>query len=55
MVFQNCRNNDNQILIRVSTADKDRLKKLTDKVNLPVSTLIRIAVKEFEKNYIENN
>lgn len=55
MVFQNCRNNDNQILIRVSTDDKDRLRKLADKVNLPVSTLIRIAVNEFEKNYIENN
>ena len=55
MVFQNCRNNDTQILIRVSTADKERVKKLADKVNLPVSTLIRIAVNEFEKNYIENN
>ena len=55
MVFQNCRNNDNQILIRVSTADKDRLKKLADKVNLPVSAVIRMAVNQFEKNYIENN
>ena len=55
MVFQNCRNNDTQILIRVSTEDKNRVKKLADKVNLPVSTLIRIAVNEFEKNYIENN
>lgn len=55
MVFQNCRNNDTQILIRVSTDDKQRLRKLADRVNLPVSTLIRIAVNEFEKNYIENN
>ena len=55
MVFQNCRNNDTQILIRISTDDKNRLKKLADKVNLPVSTLIRIAVNEFEKNYLKNN
>lgn len=55
MVFQNCRNNDNQILIRVSTADKKRVQELADKVNLPVSALIRIAVNEFEKNYLKNN
>lgn len=55
MVFQNCRNNDTQLLMRISTADKDRLKKLADKVNLPISALIRIAVNEFEKNHLENN
>lgn len=55
MVFQNYRNNDTQLLMRISTDDKNRLKKLADKVNLPVSTLIRVAVNEFEKNYLENN
>ena len=55
MVFQNYRNNDTKLLMRISTDDKNRLKKLADKVNLPISALIRIAVNEFEKNYLENN
>lgn len=55
MVFQNHRNCDNQLLMKISTADKERLKEFADRINLPVSALIRIAVNEFEKNYIENN
>ena len=53
MVFQNHRNCDNQLLMKISTADKKRLKEFVDKVNIQVSALIRIAVNEFKKNHIE--
>ena len=55
MVFQNHRNCDNQLLMKISSEDKARLKEFADKVNLPVSAVIRMAVNQFEKNYIENN
>ena len=57
MIFQEKENQklDTNIIMRMSTDDKERLKKLAGKVNLPASALIRIAVNEFEKNYMENN
>ena len=53
MVFQNHRNCDNQLLMKISTADKKRLKEFADRINLPVSQVIRMAVNQFEKNHIE--
>lgn len=53
MVFQKGELCNSRLDIRVSANDKARLKEFADKVNLPISALIRLAVNEFEKKINE--
>lgn len=52
MVFQDRRGCDKQLLIKISTDDKERLKQFADELNMPISFLIRLAVNELEKRVI---
>ena len=53
MVFQKSKNNDALLTMKISKQDRERLKIFADKMNLPVSILIRMAVNDFEKKYMK--